>query len=442
MKKFILFLTVMAVAQLNVQAQSSGTFTLQQCVDYAMQHNADVLNSNLEIDYAHKQVQQLTGIGLPQINGSVSVNDFVNIPTSLIPAEFFGGQAGTYMPVKFGTQYNGSYGANISQMIFNGSFFVGLEASRTVQDLATKNANRTAIEAKAEVMKAYYTALLSQKSLNVINANVAQLEKLKNDTKVMHDNGFVEQLDLDRITVAYNNLVTQKTNAEKMVALSLQLLKFQMGYDVNAQMSLTDTLAPMDFEPLIQTASSFNKNNRVEFQLLQTTRTLYSLDKKNNYASYLPSLYAIGSYTNNWSGQKFDPFTSKQWFPTTLIGAQLNVPIFDGFIKSRKIQEDNIKLQETDNSIANLSNAMNLEVNSSKISLENAVANLISQKDNMKLAQDVYSTANIKYQQGVGSFLEIINSNTALVEAQNNYLNALYEAWIASVNLKKALGTL
>lgn len=442
MKKLILMLLMVMAAFTNLWSQSTQTFSLQQCVDYAMQHNSSVLNSKLDIDYAHRQVQEFTGMGLPQINGSVSVNDYLKLPTSLIPAEFFGGDPGTFIPVKFGTQYSGSVGGSISQLVADGSFFVGLQASKTLQDLYQKNANRTVTETKASVMKAYYTALMSSKSLSVINANIAQLKKLKDDTKVMYDNGFVEQLDVDRITVAYNNLVTQKANAEKMVELSTELLKFQIGLDVNTPITLTDSLSAMNFEPLIQTASSFNKGNRVEYQLLQTQRTLYSLDVKRYKVGYLPSIYAFGNINYSWSGQQFDPFTSKQWYPMTLIGAQINIPVFDGFVKARKIEEGNLNLQKTDNDILNLTNAMNLEVNSSKISLENAASNLSSQQANVTLAQSVYNTAQTKYQQGVGSFLELIDANTALVSAQNNYLNALYDAWIASVNLKKALGTL
>lgn len=442
MKKQFLFLLLFAVSFQISKAQSGTAFSLQQCVDYAMQHNSNVLNGQIDVDIAQKQIQELVGVGLPQVSGSVSVNDFLQIPTSLIPGEFFGGAPGTYTPVKFGTQYSGSVGGSVSQLIADGSFFVGLQASRTFQELSQKLSTRTNIETKAEVMKAYYTALMSKKSLAVINANISQLEKLKNDTKVMYDNGFVEKLDVDRITVAFNNLVTLKTNAEKMVELSSQLLKFQMGFDVNTTLSLTDTLTPMNFESLIQTASNFNKGNRVEFQLLQTQRTLNTLNIKRYEVGYLPSLFAIGSYTYNWSGTEFNPFSSDQWYPTALIGAQLNIPIFDGFIKSKHIQESKLELQKTDNNILNLTNGMNLEVNSARITLENAAANLSSQEANVKLAQDVYATAKTKYQQGVGSLLEIMNGNTALVEAQNNYLTALYDAWIASVNLKKALGTL
>lgn len=444
MKK-IFFLSLSILLAVTVRAQTSSTtpsaMSLQQCIDYALNNSNAIQNAKIDEEiYRHKR-QEVTGMGFPQISASGTLNDFIDIPTTLIPGEFFGAPAGSFIPLKFGTQYNVTGGISANQLIFDGQYLVGLAASRTVMELSKRNTERTKIETEVTVTKAYYNALINTRRLELMSANIDRIKKLADDTKIMYDNGFVEKLDVDRINVTYNNLVVEKENITKLVGLSVLMLKFQMGMDVTAPLTLTDTLKTENFEQLLSASNTIDPASRIEYKLLQTQRALYNLDVRRNKMMYLPGLYAFGQYSFNAQRNDFDIFdTDKKWYKTSIVGLQLNIPIFDGLQKARSIQQGKLNIMKTENDLKNLSNAINLEYANTKIQLQNSTASLKTQKDNMELAQQVYNTTHTKYNLGVGSNLELITAQTALKEAQTNYLNALYDALVAKVDYQKATG--
>lgn len=444
MKK-IFFLSLSILLAVTVRAQTSSTtpsaMSLQQCIDYALNNSNAIQNAKIDEEiYRHKR-QEVMAMGFPQISASGTLNDFIDIPTTLIPGEFFGAPAGSFIPLKFGTQYNVTGGISANQLIFDGQYLVGLAASKTVMELSKRNTERTKIETEVTVTKAYYNALINTRRLELMSANLDRIKKLADDTKIMYDNGFVEKLDVDRINVTYNNLVVEKENITKLVGLSVLMLKFQMGMDVTAPLTLTDTLKTENFEQLLSATSTIDPVSRIEYKLLQTQRSLYNLDVRRSKMMYLPGLYAFGQYSFNAQRNDFDIFDAdKKWYKTSIIGLQLNIPIFDGLQKARIIQQGKLNIMKTENDLINLTNAINLEYANAKIQLQNSTASLKTQKDNMELAQQVYNTTHTKYNLGVGSNLELITAQTALKEAQTNYLNALYDALVAKVDYQKATG--
>jgi len=471
MKKFFLLIFISCtgfLAKAQTAGDAGGSFTVQQAIDYAMQHNSSVQNAQLDELIYKRKVQEFLGLGYPQISASGSVQDYLNIPTTYFP-DFLSPiiygvlynenlinsvppPSGVVLPVQFGLKYSASGSISANQLIFDGQFFVGIRAQHAVLALTEKSTQRTKTETSVMVAKAYYNALIADKRLQLLNTNVDQIKKLYEDTKAYYTNGLVEKLDQDRITVTYNNLVLEKDKVTKLVELSRMLLKFQMGMDVNAPIALTDSLRDNDFESILQ-QGTFDASNRVEYQLLQSQLTLYGLDKKRNQFAFLPGLYAFGSYGYSGQSNSFNFFDKpqtitvdgretkiKHWYPTTLIGLQLSVPIFDGLQKTRRVQQATLNMQKTQNDMNNLKNAINLEVNQAKIELVNSNTSLKGQKDNMELARQVYNTTKIKYDKGVGSSLELTTASTGYKEAETNYLNALYEAWIAKIDYEKAIG--
>ena len=214
---------------------------------------------------------------------------------------------------------------------------------------------------------------------------------------------------------------------------------YQIGMDVNAKLTLTDSLKSMNFESVL--TGSFNPQDRIEMKLLQSASTLLTLENRSYKVGYLPGIYAFGSYSYQAQSNKFDLFGANQkWYPTGIIGLKLTVPIFDGLQKARKIQEGNLNLQKNANDQLNLNNALNLQYANAKTQLQNASQSLQSQDDNMKLAERVYNTTKSKYEQGVGSNTELLNAQSALKESQTNYLSALYDALIAQTDYLTATG--
>ncbi|HUM48112.1 MAG TPA: TolC family protein, partial [Chitinophagales bacterium] len=262
------------------------------------------------------------------------------------------------------------------------------------------------------------------------------------DTKAIYQSGFVEKVDVDRITVGYNNLVAEKGKFEKFRTVSIYLLKFQMGLDVNQPLVLTDSLREVDFEQILQTAAAPDVNNRIEYQMLQTSRSLAEMNVKQYKVGYLPSLYAIGGYSFQAQVNEFDLLPSSQWYNTAFIGFTFNLPIFDGLQKARQIQQGKLGLLKSENNIAEFQNGMKLEIATAKSNLENAITALEVQRSNQELANEIVTISRKKFELGVGSSLEVTDAETSFKDAQANYLSALYDAWAARIDLEKALGTL
>jgi len=426
----------------NIKAQTSAEefkFSLQQCIDYALSHQSSYLNAQIDEEISKRKVQEILGLSMPQISASGGLNDYIEIPTSLLPGEVFGAPAGTYIPVKFGTQYSANGGLEVGQLVADGQYFVAIQATKALKEFTSKSTQRTKIEAITTVTKAYYNTLIADKRIELLNSNVDRISKLASDSKIMYDNGFIEQLDLDRINITFTNLKTEQDKISKLVNLSKYLLMYQMGMDVNSKLTLTDTLKPMNFESVL--TGSFNPQDRIEMQLLNTAESLYKLDAKRYKVAYFPSIYAFGSYSYQAQSNEFNLFGSGQkWYPTGIVGLKISVPIFDGLQKTRKIQQVNLNLQKNSNDQLNLTNGLTLQYMNAKTQLQNATQSLQSQDDNMKLAERVYNTTKSKYEQGVGSNTDLLNAQSALKESQTNYLSALYDAMIAQTDYLNATG--
>lgn len=428
----------------QTKESNSYAFSLQQAIDFALQNQNNVKNAVLDEQIAKAKVKEITGMGLPQINASFDLKDFLEIPTSLIPAEFFGGPPGSFAAVKFGTQYQATAGFDASQLIFSGDYFLGLKASKVFVELSQKSIQRTKIETAATVSKAYYTVLVNQERIKLMDANVARIKKALDDTKALYDNGFVEKIDYDRLSVTYNNLLVEQEKVNRLLNLGVYLLKYQMGMDVNATLTLSDKLEDVKFDITNNvSAEKLDYSKRVEYSLFETQRDLAKLDLKRNRFSYLPTAVAYGSLNGSALRNEFDIFdTKKSWFPMALIGAKVSMPIFTGGQRYFKTQQAKLKLEQAENNIDFMKKSIDLEVASSTTMLQNANQTLSLQKKNIETAEEVYRVTKLKQEQGVGSTLEMVTAETALKEAQTNYFNALFDALVAKIDFDKATGNL
>jgi outer membrane protein len=438
-------LLVMPAVWLSAQEQSNS-FSLQQAIDYAMKNSPSYLNAQLdEKSYEHRK-NEITGLGLPQVNGSIDLKDYLEIPTSLIPGDFVGAP-GTYIPVKFGTKYNATAGISASQLIFNSDYIFGLKASREFLNLSKINTSRSKADIVAQVSKAYYGVLINRDRIKLLEANVTRLKKIYEDTKAFQQQGFAEQIDAERLEVQYNNLLTEKEKTLKLIALSHTLLKFQMGYKLSEPITVTDSLSfsTSDFSEL---SPSADISRRPEYQLILAQQRMLDLDVKRQQYGYLPTLAAYGSYQFNAQRNTFNLFDFdnndplKKWYRIFVIGATLNVPIFDGLQRHYRIQQARIASQKNKNVLRNLEQAGEMESTVAAITYNNAYSTLNMQKRNMELAQHVYEVAQKKYLAGVGSNLEVVTAETSLTEAQTNYYNAIYDMFVARIDYQKATGTL
>jgi len=418
----------------------SKPMSLKDCISYAIANQSTIKNANLDVNIAHQKVRELTGIGLPQLNGDFTFNDYLSIPTSLIPAQFFGGRPGEYAAVKFGVQYNGSASVSASQLIFDGSYLVGLRASKVYEELSRKSVKRTEIDAVEAVTKAYYMALINQQRLKLFDENIIRLENTFKNTQGYLKAGFAEKIDADRLEVALNNLKTEKEKTTKSIEVGILLLKFQMGMKVNEAITLTDSISKQDL--ISSDTAQGNAKNRIEYSILQSAKRLNQLDEKRYKAQYLPSLAAFGTYTAQAQRNEFNFFDAKPWYRIFIVGAKLTIPIFDGFQKDARIRQANLAVQKNDNDLFAFENTVNFQTQSALISYDNSFKTLDIQERNLKLAKEVVKVSSSKLKNGVGSNLELTTAESQLREAQINYYDALYNAIVAKIDLQKAKGTL
>ncbi|WDF81253.1 TolC family protein [Mucilaginibacter sp. KACC 22773] len=445
--KYLLFTaTFLGAIALKSYAQETPpnnqtfNFSVQDCVNYAYEHQNTVVNAGLDVKSAEYKIKETTGTGLPQINGSASFTDYLKVPTSLLPGEFFGAP-GTFIPVKFGVKYNSNLGLSLTQKIFDGSYFVGLKASKTYKELSERSLTRTKIETNVSVTKAYYQVLVSDEQIKLYDANIAQLKQQLDQTVAQNKQGFVEKIDVDRITVQYNNLVTTRENVIRSLALNYQMLKFQMGMPIDYNLTLKDKLVDIKMDNSVAELGQDTAfyHNRIEYALQETDKKVNELLLANKKAAYLPTLNFNGNYAASYQDNSFGNLY-KNSFPSSYIGLSLNVPIFSSGQRSNQVKQAKISLMQSQNNLVNLKNTINLDAKVAGVSYLNGLQSLNNQKANQELAREVLRVSKIKYQQGVGSSIEVTQAQTSLEDADNKYIQGLYDALVSKVDLDKAYG--
>lgn len=426
----------------GIMAQKTvNQFSVKQAADYAMQNSVAVKNALLDIKIQKEVNRQVTSAALPQVNASVSVNDYLVIPTSLLPAEVFGGTPGTYLPVQFGVKYNATGSVDLSQVLFDGQVFVGLQARKASLDFYQKQADITKEQIKANVYKIYYQIVVGRQQLGAIDANIERFEKLLNDTRAIYQNGFAEKLDVDKVNVQLNNLRTEKTRIESQLDAGTVALKFLMNMPQKDSIVLTDTLSETELKDDLL-GQSYNYSDRSEYKLLQVAQQLGRYNIKRYKLSYLPTVAAFASYSKNAQRQQFNFFNDGSWFTTSIVGLSLKIPIFDGLYKQAHIRQARLELQKTNQNIEQLKASIDADVEQSRLKIASALVTVDNQKRNMDLAVQVYNTTKLKYEQGLGSNQEIYSAQSELKVAQSNYYGALFDAIIARIDYLKAAGKL
>lgn len=420
-------------------------FTLADCISYAYEHQDSVKNAQLDITSAGYKVKETIGQGLPQVNGSVSFQDFLKSPASVGPDFLSGKPIDANAPlVKFpfgAVKYNNTYSLQASQLLFSGSFIVGLQAVKTYKELSERSLTRSKIQTNVAVTKAYYQVLVSNEQIKLLDANIGQLKQQLNETTQQNKQGFVEKIDVDRLSVQYNNLVTNRENTTRSLTLNYAMLKFQMGMPIQEDLVLTDKLESVNLTQNVveKDLDTAFYHNRIEYSLLETAKKLNELDVKAKKAEFLPTFSANAGLANVFQ-ENHTRYLYNNNYPNSYIGLNLDVPIFSGFQRTNRLKQSQIEVQKAQNNLDNAKNGFTLQATSAKITFVNSLQSLNNQKRNQELANEVLRVSRIKYTQGVGSSIEVTQAQTALETSDNDYIQALYDALINKVNLDQAYG--
>ena len=439
----ILFTSLLLISFLSFSQKKN--LTLEECISLALENNENLKNSYLEEKISTALSKEYLSVGLPQISFDGGIKYNHEVQKSIIDISRFmpGVPEGTEQEVQFGQTYDGRMDLYVNQMIFNGSYFVGVSASRELIRLSEKMTKRNIIDIYESVQKAYFTVLNTKSRIDLVNENLDRLSELLDQTNKLYENGFVEKLDIDRITVSYNNLKSEKIKADRLYDLSISVLKFQIGLPIEIEIELIGELSEDMINNFSYELKDFDYSKRIEYSILQTDKNLKSYDLKNNRSQYLPQIYANYNYGYNSSASQSNLFfNSDRWKKFGTLGFVVVIPIFDGFLKRSKINQSKYKIEQIENQMMFLERSINLQINQSLANFENSKESLEITRKNLNLARDVYYASEKKYSEGVGSNLELIDSNNSLKTAQNQYYNALYESVIASIDIKKTLGVL
>ncbi len=461
-RAFLFFIALFIFAEKCI-AQKKYELSAEQSVDYAMKNAIDVKNALLDIQIQKQSNREFTSIALPQINASINGTHYFDIPTTTLP-DFISpsvynvlvnngvrdgsGNPITFpnngfgsVPAKFGTSWNATGGVDFSQILFDGQVFVGLKARSAVITLATQTAEVTKEQIKANVYKLYYQLLVGKQQATSIDANIDRFEKLLRDTREIYKNGFAEKLDVEKVEVQLNNLKTEKEKIYDQLIMGNAGLKFLINIPQKDSLIQTDTLSLDKIESLVLN-DSVNYNNRKEYQQLSTAIKLNEYNIKRYQYSKYPSIVAFGTYSKNAQRGEFTFFDKGDWYTTSLIGVKMSIPLFDGNARNARIQKAKYELYKVKNNMTRLQDAIDMEVANARVKISSALKTLETQKQNTALAEKVYNSTKIKYEQGLGSNLEIYNAQTELKVAQNNYYGAMYDAIVAKIDFLKATGKL
>jgi len=459
------------------QAPDKTAFTLEEAIQYALQNSVRSKNAIIDQRIAKAKVKETIGIGLPQISAGASVVSNPELPRFFAlyngPGGFLGDlsgipgiQPGDVVSSQNFFQLKNSGNANLqlNQLIFNGSYIVGLKAASTYKDLAVKTTEQTQEDIIQQVTKAYYAVLINRERTRLFDSNIGRVDTLLRNTRAMNKNGFAESIDVDRVRVTFNNLVTERDKFNNLNEMGLELLKFQMNYPQGQPIEVTGSIQDMRVDTTMAQYSrqEWDYNQRPDYKLLEVNQRLQQLNVKNQYAEAMPVISAFGSYgfnsqsntisglfaTNSAIAETSNPSNPNakigpdKWYSFSQIGVSLSIPIFTGLSRTARIQQEKLKLLQIDNNFEGLKDAIDLEIAQASLSFENALRTLNSQRENQDLANNVARVTKIKYEQGVGSSLEVTDAENELRTAQTNFYGALFDAMVAKVDLDKAFGRL
>lgn len=438
----LLMLFVLAVNTANAQ----NAFSLEEAIQYALEHNENLKNAKINIKDANAQVYETRADGLPNINGAFNYNNNVDIPVSFIPDIIFDPNAdpNAVTGVKFGVQHAGNLGVTGSQMLWDGSFFIGLKAARTLRQKVIIDEAKAIEDVKEQVMKSYYLVLVNQVRGEIVEANVATLDSTLKDTKALYENGFAEAVDVSRLQVQMNNLITERSAVVQSIAQASYLLKLTMGLPVATQIGLTDEIKAFDFTYDALEVNDYNVINRIESQQLEYLKELAVLDIKNVKAKYIPTVRLNANWGRNAGASEFGNLWNgnREWFSSMTYGVNVQIPIFDGLRKKYQVERKRYQLATLDNQSSLLRNDLQQQLLNAKVALDVNVQKLVVQEETVDLAEDVLNTTTEKYKEGIGSNLELVVADQDFKTAEVNYLIALYDAIVAKIDLDKALGKL
>jgi len=421
-------------------AQGPVSLSLQQAVDLAAKQSYQVQNSELEAEKARARIKEVIAIGLPQVSGSAGLMNYIDVPTQVIP-NFFGGGS-ELVQVQFGLPWSANGGVRLDQLIFDGSYLVGLQAAKEGRKMADEELERNVKDARIQAAKAYFAVLASDEGARLVGKVLPVLERSLLESSVMFESGFMEETDVDRLKIEVANARDQQTVFNRQAEVARNYLRFMLGMQLSTPIELTDDLENLINDPAEATLAGepFDRERHIDQRIANTYIRASALELKNAKAAYLPSLNGYFSYQQQWNANTFEPISGPiPWFPATLWGVQLNVPIFSSGMRASKVSQMKLGQQQADVNLALTTQRLELEHAQRRNDVLTAQELYRNERDRLALSQRVFDRTSLKFTEGVASSFELTQEQNQFLSAQQSYIQRLVDLVNARAELRKAL---
>ena len=450
MKRHILSIFLFLTAAGLVPGFCQNTFSLKQCLDYAVRNNQSLQKDRLGLETSVQAKKELIGSLLPQVNASgsftyniqktaIAMPNFVN---SMMPEPMRDPNAPKYMTVTMGMDLSANWGASLTQQLINFSLFNALSITDTTAEMARLGVEMSENDVIAQTASIYYNIQVLQYALDQFDQSLALMDRTLNILEVNLKNGLMRQMDVDRVTVAKTNLETQKSSMSQALQVQKNLLKLQMGYPMTEPVEVL----PLDVDSMAaQVRSSIYSPLDIEsllpYRMLTQQKALSGLQYKSAMYETLPTVILNANYAMNYMGDDFKGETYHH-FPVSMISVNLKMPIFSGMSKTAKVKKARIEMQKAEKDEQMLRQSLTMSHSNAQLQLEQQLRTIDSQNKNKELAEEIFTVTETNFSNGISSLSDVLNASSSLIEAQMNYVNALSSCMKAYIDLKKSDGTI
>jgi outer membrane protein len=438
--RITLFIGLIFISPLYTWSQSNlkdtllGDANLQQCIQYALQHEPLIHQSQLDEEITENNIKTKLSEWYPQLNAVYNVQHALQLPTS-----FFPDATGDKRATQVGVKNTSNIQLTVNQSIFSSDLLLARRTAGDVRTQARQTTTRNKIDVVVEVSKAYYDLLLTQRQVKILDENIVRLERSLRDAYNQYQGGIVDKIDYKRAQIALNNTRADRKRAADLIEGKYANLKQLMGYPVTNTLSVVYDSMQMEKDVFVDTLQKVQINNRIEVQLLQTQQSLLEASQRYYRMAYLPTVSAFGNYVPTFQNDVFTNLYGSV-YPTSVIGLQVAVPIFQGKKRVYNIRNANLQLTRLQWSIDDLNNLVNAQYLQALAAYKGSLATYNALRENLLLAEEVYSTLRIQYAAGIKTYLDVVIAETDLRTTQLNYLNALNQVLSNKLDMQRALG--
>jgi len=441
--QLVILITVLSL-NLGLSQEQTYSFTLDEAIQFALENNYSAINANRDIIDAQKQKWETIAGGLPQINGSVGYQNQLKQPVTLLPAELVGGAAGEFIPVVFSQPQSMTATATLTQQIFDGSYIVGVQATKAFLSYSANNKEKTELDVRKQVVEAYGNVLLAEESVKILEKNKANLEKNLYETTKLYENGLGDEESVDQLQITLSSVENQLQNALRLKEITLQMLNVSLGLDLNAPTQLQEkledlTVSKMDLSIL---STAFNISDNVDYKLAENLNEQRYYEWKLSRSRALPTLNAFINYGSSSYSESFDFFSGDpEWFDSSILGLDLNIPIFSSLKRSASTQRAKIALEKAKTQLTEAEQQIRLQLENAKNDYTLAINNYETAKQNLLLSERIENKNQIKYKEGLATSFELRQAQTQLYTTQQEFLQSMVEVINKKTDLEIILNT-